>query len=106
MKAWCNMKNTEVSVAVLAVVLLSLTGVKCQGLAGGSTYVEKQLLCALDRAPCDVLGGQIKRALPEIIGNNCQSCDSRQLANAQRIARFVQSKYPDAWNLLVQKYST
>lgn len=56
----CNMKNTEVSVAVLAVVLLSLTGVKCQGLAGGSTYVEKQLLCALDRAPCDVLGGQIK----------------------------------------------
>ncbi|CAH0550190.1 unnamed protein product [Brassicogethes aeneus] len=70
----------------------------------GNTYVEKQLLCALDKAPCDVLGRQIKDALPEIIGKNCKTCDQRQVANARRIARFVQTKYPQMWNALVDKY--
>ncbi|RZC18444.1 OS-D domain containing protein [Asbolus verrucosus] len=91
------------------VVLSFLVAVhhQVQGQLGlsGNTYIEKQLLCALDKAPCDVLGRQIKGALPEIIGKNCQSCDPRQVANARRIARYVQTKYPDVWNALVQKYS-
>nr|ALR72522.1 chemosensory protein 8 [Colaphellus bowringi] len=70
-----------------------------------NNYIQKQLLCTLDRAPCDHLGSQIRDALPEIIGNNCKSCDQRQTANAKRIAVFVQSKYPDVWNALVKKYS-
>lgn len=44
-------------------------------------------------------------ALPEIIGRNCQACDQKQLANAKRIARFVQINYPEVWNELVRKYS-
>nr|CAH7760239.1 unnamed protein product [Callosobruchus chinensis] len=90
-----------VSVTVLAVLFTLIDG---QGLAGNN-YVEKQLMCALGRAPCDALGSQIKEALPEIIGNNCRSCDQKQAANARRIARFVQTKYPDVWNALIKKYS-
>lgn len=44
-------------------------------------------------------------ALPEIIGNNCQACEPQERANAKRIARFVQTKYPKAWNALVEKYT-
>ncbi|XP_019881910.1 allergen Tha p 1 [Aethina tumida] len=89
---------------VLVLLASVVVAIHSQALAGNS-YVEKQLLCALDKAPCDVLGRQIKDALPEIIGRNCQSCDSRQVANAKRIARFVQTKYPQVWNALVEKYS-
>ncbi|XP_044745935.1 allergen Tha p 1-like [Coccinella septempunctata] len=75
---------------------------ECQ--LGGNTYVDKQLLCALDKGPCDRLGRQVKDSLPEIIGNQCQNCTPQQLANARRIAAYVQSKYPYVWNELVDKY--
>ncbi|XP_066263146.1 allergen Tha p 1 [Euwallacea similis] len=88
----------------LWLLLVLFEMVRSQLLNGNNGYVEKQLMCALDRAPCDNLGRQIKDALPEIIGKNCQSCDSKQYANAKRIARFVQNKYPDVWNDLVRKY--
>ncbi|ENN78076.1 allergen Tha p 1 [Dendroctonus ponderosae] len=84
-------------------LLLLLALVQGQ-ILNGNVYVEKQLLCALDRAPCDNLGRQIKDALPEIIGKNCKACDNKQLSNAKRIARFVQNKYPNVWNDLVRKY--
>jgi hypothetical protein len=91
------------------VAVVALVGLchQVQGQLGlpGNNYIEKQLLCALDKGPCDALGRQIKGALPEIIGKNCQTCDTRQVANARRIARYVQTKYPDVWNALVQKYS-
>ncbi|KAL1493682.1 hypothetical protein ABEB36_009377 [Hypothenemus hampei] len=93
------LKTHFISVALLIV----FTAINAQVL-NGNVYVEKQLLCALDRAPCDNLGKQIKDALPEIIGKNCKSCDQKQYANAKRIARFVQNKYPDVWNDLVRKY--
>ncbi|KAK9878527.1 hypothetical protein WA026_022425 [Henosepilachna vigintioctopunctata] len=75
---------------------------ECQ--LGGNSYVDKQLLCALDRGPCDRLGTQVKESLPEIIGNRCQRCNPQQLANARRIASYVQTKYPYVWNELVDKY--
>nr|AIX97044.1 chemosensory protein 4 [Monochamus alternatus] len=92
--------------AVVTLVLSLVIAVEVQGQRGltGNNYVERQLLCALDKAPCDNLGRQIKDALPEIIGNNCKSCDQKQMANAKRIARFVQNKYPDVWNALITKY--
>ncbi|KAJ8925784.1 hypothetical protein NQ315_009634 [Exocentrus adspersus] len=98
----------SVSRCLVVSLVLVLVAVEVQGQRGltGNNYVEKQLLCALDKAPCDNLGRQIKDALPEIIGNNCKSCDSKQVANARRIARFVQTKYPDVWNALVTKYGT
>nr|UTN00848.1 chemosensory protein [Semanotus bifasciatus] len=93
---------------LLSCFLILTIATKAQGQRGltGNNYVEKQLLCALDKAPCDNLGKQIKDALPEIIGNNCRSCDQKQVANARRIARFVQTKYPDVWNALIKKYAT
>ncbi|KAK4885669.1 hypothetical protein RN001_001940 [Aquatica leii] len=79
--------------------------VNCQLGLTGSNYIEQQLLCALDRGPCDVFGQQIKQALPGIIGNNCVACDQRRLANVERVARFVQKRYPNAWEAIVVKYS-
>lgn len=46
----------------LSLVLLGTSLVHSQ-LLNGNGYVEKQLLCALDRAPCDNLGKQIKGKL-------------------------------------------
>ncbi|KAF7284414.1 allergen Tha p 1 [Rhynchophorus ferrugineus] len=90
----------------LCLVIVLLQYVRGQAGLSNNVYVERQLLCALDKGPCDVLGRQIKNALPEIIGKNCKSCDNKQIANAKRIARFVQTKYPDVWNALVEKYAT
>ncbi|KAL3285569.1 hypothetical protein HHI36_000099 [Cryptolaemus montrouzieri] len=88
---------------LVSVLLFFFNFIECQ-LGGGNSYVEKQLLCALDRGPCDGLGKQVKDSLPEIIGNHCQNCNPRQYANARRIASFVRSKYPLVWNELVDKY--
>ncbi|XP_050315598.1 uncharacterized protein LOC126750131 [Anthonomus grandis grandis] len=87
----------------ICVVFTILGSVLLQGL-NSNVYIEKQLLCALDKAPCDNLGKQIKGFLPEVIGKNCKSCDNKQFANAKRITRFVQNKYPAVWNELVRKY--
>ncbi|XP_045470255.1 allergen Tha p 1-like [Harmonia axyridis] len=95
--------KVPVLAAVLALVFASLlTSMECQ--LAGNSYVDKQLLCALDKGPCDRLGRQVRDSLPEIIGNQCQNCTPKQLANAQRIAAYVQSKYPYVWNELVDKY--
>ncbi|XP_030749776.1 uncharacterized protein LOC115877655 [Sitophilus oryzae] len=98
-----NMFKKIVSCFCLFLIVIQLA--YCQKGLSSSVYVEKQLLCALDKGPCDGLGRQIRSALPEIIGKNCQTCDNKQLANAKRIARFVQTKYPDVWNALVAKYA-
>nr|XP_022911089.1 uncharacterized protein LOC111422104 [Onthophagus taurus] len=75
--------------------------VNCQSLG----FIEKQLLCALDRSPCDRMGNQIKAILPEIIGNKCRNCSPTQLTYATNIAGFIQQRYPQAWGALLQKYS-
>lgn len=70
-----------------------------------SRYVERQLLCALDRGPCDPFGQQVKDALPDIIGRNCVTCTQRQVGYARRIVKFIQTRYPLAWRALEEKYS-
>ncbi|CAH1111211.1 unnamed protein product [Psylliodes chrysocephalus] len=96
----------------VTVIFLSLTifsYVSSQGLSRngltGRNYMEKQLLCALEKGPCDVLGSQIKGALPEIIGNNCRACDPKQKSNARRMANIIRERYPEVWDALVKKYS-
>jgi hypothetical protein len=46
------------------VAVVALVGLchQVQGQLGlpGNNYIEKQLLCALDKGPCDALGRQIK----------------------------------------------
>lgn len=44
-------------------------------------------------------------ALPEIIGNNCENCNRAQYNNVNRVARFVETRYPNLWAAIVQKYS-
>ncbi|CAG9860431.1 unnamed protein product [Phyllotreta striolata] len=76
-----------------------------RGALTGRNYMERQLLCALEKGPCDVLGNQIKGALPEIIGNNCRACDPKQRSNARKMANVIRERYPEVWNALVEKYS-
>ncbi|XP_018321504.1 uncharacterized protein LOC108734435 [Agrilus planipennis] len=96
------MRCSTVIIAIVVASFLSVT--HCQFQLTNSEYVEKQLMCALDRGPCDFLGQQIKQALPNVIGKNCESCNARESAFAARIATFVQRNYPAIWVQLVQKY--
>ncbi|KAF5299921.1 hypothetical protein FQR65_LT09316 [Abscondita terminalis] len=90
---------------LVVIFILQISIANCQLGLTGSNYIEQQLLCALDRGPCDIFGQQIKQALPTIIGQNCANCDRSRVANVERVARFVQRRYPNAWEAIVAKYS-
>lgn len=64
----------------------------------------RQIMCVLDKAPCDNLGKQLKAALPEVIVRNCKNCTKQQAQNAQKLISFLQTRYPDVWAMLVRKY--
>lgn len=46
--------------SVYCIVFFVITITKGQKGLTGSTYIERQLLCALEKGPCDVLGRQVK----------------------------------------------
>lgn len=56
----CNMnKVTVIFLSLTIFSYVSSQGLSRNGLTGRN-YMEKQLLCALEKGPCDVLGSQIK----------------------------------------------
>lgn len=67
---------------------------------------SRQIMCVLDKAPCDNLGKQLKAALPEVIVRNCKNCTKQQAQNAQKLISFLQTRYPDVWAMLVRKYKS
>ncbi|GLV39846.1 uncharacterized protein CBL_08090 [Carabus blaptoides fortunei] len=87
----------------IVVLLVGLTLISGQSILM-SSYLERQLQCALDKAPCDYYGYQIKRSLPFILNNECRACDPRKMSNAQLLAKFIEMRYPDIWMELLQKY--
>ncbi|XP_026462035.1 uncharacterized protein LOC113363765 [Ctenocephalides felis] len=75
-------------------------------LLGNQQIVGKQIMCVLDKGPCDQLGNQLKAALPEVLTRNCRSCNPQQAANAQKLIRFLQAHYPEVWSILTKKYKS
>ncbi|CRL06707.1 CLUMA_CG019523, isoform A [Clunio marinus] len=73
-------------------------------LLNNQVVVSRQIMCVLDRSPCDNLGKQLKAALPEVIVRNCKNCTKQQAQNAQKLISFLQTRYPDVWAMLVRKY--
>nr|QGW50606.1 chemosensory protein 2 [Propsilocerus akamusi] len=57
-------------------------------LLNNQVIVSRQIMCVLDKTPCDKLGTQLKQ----------------QAANAQKLVSFLQTRYPDVWAMLVRKY--
>ncbi|XP_076652582.1 ejaculatory bulb-specific protein 3 [Halictus rubicundus] len=69
-------------------------------------YLQRQIGCVLDQAPCDVIGRVIKRLLPEALNNNCGRCTPRQMEHAETLMAFMQQNYPNEWQSIMQYYST
>ncbi|KNC22290.1 hypothetical protein FF38_12906 [Lucilia cuprina] len=99
-------------------------------LLNNQVIVSRQIMCVLEKSPCDQLGRQLKgldrrslkillmmltghisirafvTALPEVIVRNCRNCSPQQAQNAQKLTTFLQTKYPDVWAMLLRKYKT
>lgn len=73
-------------------------------LLNNQVIVSRQIMCVLEKSPCDQLGRQLKAALPEVIIRNCRNCSPQQAQNAQKLTTFLQTRYPDVWAMLIKKY--
>ncbi|CAD7092001.1 unnamed protein product [Hermetia illucens] len=73
-------------------------------LLNNQVIVSRQIMCVLEKSPCDQLGRQLKAALPEVILRNCRNCSPQQAQNAQKLTNFLQTRYPDVWAMLIRKY--
>ncbi|KAG4077137.1 hypothetical protein HA402_016124 [Bradysia odoriphaga] len=73
-------------------------------LLNNQVIVSRQIMCVLEKSPCDQLGRQLKAALPEVILRNCRNCSPTQAQNAQKLTNFLQTRYPDVWAMLIRKY--
>ncbi|ALC42665.1 CG30172 [Drosophila busckii] len=75
-------------------------------LLNNQVIVSRQIMCILEKSPCDQLGRQLKAALPEVITRKCRNCSPQQAQSAQKLIAFLQARYPDVWAMLVRKYQT
>ncbi|XP_030383791.1 ejaculatory bulb-specific protein 3 [Scaptodrosophila lebanonensis] len=73
-------------------------------LLNNQVIVSRQIMCILEKSPCDQLGRQLKAALPEVITRKCRNCSPQQAQNAQKLTAFLQTRYPDVWAMLIRKY--
>ncbi|XP_037954798.1 ejaculatory bulb-specific protein 3 [Teleopsis dalmanni] len=73
-------------------------------LLNNQAIVSRQIMCVLEKSPCDQLGRQLKAALPEVIVRKCRNCSPQQAENAQKLTTFLQTRYPDVWTMLLKKY--
>ncbi|EDW61187.1 ejaculatory bulb-specific protein 3 [Drosophila novamexicana] len=73
-------------------------------LLNNQAVVSRQIMCILEKSPCDQLGRQLKAALPEVITRKCRNCSPQQAQSAQKLTSFLQARYPDVWAMLLKKY--
>ncbi|CAO1336607.1 unnamed protein product [Diamesa hyperborea] len=73
-------------------------------LLNNQVIVSKQIMCVLEKSPCDSLGMQLKAALPEVILRNCKNCSPQQAQNARKLTTFLQTRFPEVWAMLIRKY--
>ncbi|XP_001987083.2 allergen Tha p 1 [Drosophila grimshawi] len=73
-------------------------------LLNNQAVVSRQIMCILEKSPCDQLGRQLKAALPEVITRKCRNCSPQQAQSAQKLTAFLQARYPDVWAMLIKKY--
>ncbi|XP_035915872.1 putative odorant-binding protein A10 [Anopheles maculipalpis] len=101
------------SVAVIALMALLIVGPQpaaandsqnINRLLNNQVIVSRQIMCVLEKSPCDQLGRQLKAALPEVIQRNCRNCSPQQAQNAQKLTNFLQTRYPEVWAMLIRKY--
>uniref|UniRef100_A0A1B0AZM2 Uncharacterized protein n=1 Tax=Glossina palpalis gambiensis TaxID=67801 RepID=A0A1B0AZM2_9MUSC len=91
---------------LMAAVVVQCDEKNINKLLNNQVIVSRQIMCVLEKSPCDQLGRQLKAALPEVIVRNCRNCSPQQAQNAQKLTTFLQTKYPDVWAMLLRKYKT
>ncbi|KAL7301273.1 hypothetical protein TKK_0006012 [Trichogramma kaykai] len=60
-------------------------------------FVERQISCITRNGPCDPIGKLIIRRLPDVLHNNCSSCNPFEKQAAENLIRFMQQNYPQEW---------
>uniref|UniRef100_A0AAG5DGL7 Uncharacterized protein n=1 Tax=Anopheles atroparvus TaxID=41427 RepID=A0AAG5DGL7_ANOAO len=110
-KALPNLFMLSATVIVLMVVLIAVPqpaaandSQNINRLLNNQVIVSRQIMCVLEKSPCDQLGRQLKAALPEVIQRNCRNCSPQQAQNAQKLTNFLQTRYPEVWAMLIRKY--
>ncbi|XP_063701543.1 uncharacterized protein LOC134831677 [Culicoides brevitarsis] len=106
------MKNSVTALVIFAAISLSALNAvtwaddnhNINRLLNNQVIVSRQIMCVLEKSPCDNLGRQLKAALPEVILRNCRNCSPQQAQNAQKLTNFLQTRYPDVWAMLIRKY--
>ncbi|XP_049831635.1 putative odorant-binding protein A10 [Schistocerca gregaria] len=69
-------------------------------------FVRRQLDCVLGDAPCDAIGRNLKRVIPEVVLNECRRCSPQQAASAMHLMDFLDSRHPGVWQAVREKYSS
>ncbi|EDW09764.1 allergen Tha p 1 [Drosophila mojavensis] len=106
-------KISEKSILVLIFLFMMLIPAQVDAdekninrLLNNQAVVSRQIMCILEKSPCDQLGKQLKAALPEVITRKCRNCSPQQAQSAQKLTSFLQARYPDVWAMLIKKYQT
>ncbi|XP_038111350.1 putative odorant-binding protein A10 [Culex quinquefasciatus] len=105
----CRLMAVGVALAVMVLVLgggqvAANDTQNLNRLLNNQVIVSRQIMCVLEKSPCDQLGRQLKAALPEVIQRNCRNCSPQQAQNAQKLTNFLQTRYPEVWAMLIRKY--
>ncbi|XP_064543460.1 ejaculatory bulb-specific protein 3 [Drosophila montana] len=105
------LKETQKYILILMFFLIILLPSKIDAdekninrLLNNQAVVSRQIMCILEKSPCDQLGRQLKAALPEVITRKCRNCSPQQAQSAQKLTSFLQARYPDVWAMLLKKY--
>ncbi|XP_063990948.1 ejaculatory bulb-specific protein 3-like [Diachasmimorpha longicaudata] len=59
------------------------------------TFVNKEIDCMLNKAPCDIIGQMIKDILPDALNNDCGHCSSIQAKIMRRLMDFMETSHPE-----------
>ena len=80
-----------------------LEKVDVENIIGNPKAVEYHINCVIYNGPCDKIGAEVKRLLPEV-GFQCSGCTPEQKLKLDRIEHHVQQNYPQAWTDMEKRY--
>nr|AXY87870.1 chemosensory protein 1 [Subpsaltria yangi] len=66
--------------------------------------LESYVKCVTEKGPCTPEATDIKKILPEVLATSCAKCSPGLKTIVQKTITTMQDKYPDQWQLVVNKY--
>lgn len=66
--------------------------------------VKFQIKCLLEQGPCDKLGKALKQSIPQLLVDQCISCNDMEKDDARKLLSHIQSRFPIDWEKLIRKF--